>query len=179
MTCNACKWLIALSLVAACVLSAPAAIAQQDVLVVNGNRRPVPTTNRIDSQGNPSPLAVLEETQPYEDSCQIFMQGSSGGACYFRTIPAGKRLVVEEFDGYGLLSTGIKPVLIRFDASTNHAFPTTFMGTLNAEDYYATHQQTRLYVSSGTNASCYVSLSGTSSSGDFNCALSGFLVDVP
>ena len=178
-------------LLAACALFAPAAIAQaspaspQNVLVVNGNRRPVPITNQIDSQGNAAPLAVLEATQPYEDTCTISIVGRSGGSCTFQSIPSGKRLVIEEFDGQatlGLDAMGdlVTPILIRLDTpSKPHFFPATPMGTSARTAYFATHQQTRIYIGSTMAPQCMLGLSGQVNVGTFVCDVSGFLVDVP
>ena len=154
------KWMIALSLFAACMLVAVPAIAQgrppapapptQNVVVVNGTRQPVPTAaqgttavagtvnvgntpnvnvtntptvslasgasvnvvNPLDGQNNPTPLAVLEATQSYEDQCGIDFAGNSYGSCSFTAIPQGKQLIVQEFDAFGQVEAGNRPTSI-------------------------------------------------------------------
>ena len=142
----------------------------------------VTVTNPLDGQNNPVPLAALDATQPYEDSCTIPLSGTHGGDCNFQAIPAGKRLVIQEFDAFGFIDTGVKPVTIIFLSVMNHAFPATFMGGSPGYDYFATHQETRLYVApGGYGLFCAVSLSGqtTGQYSEYSCALSGYLVDVP
>jgi hypothetical protein len=142
----------------------------------------VNVTNPLDGQSNPTPLAVLEATQPYEDGCSMVFNGGSGATCNFQTIPSGKRLVIQEFDAFGHLEGGLKPVFIVLQTTTEgtqHVFTATFMGDRVGTDYFATHQETRLYVPSNTTPVCGVELSADSSLGRYFCQLSGFLVDVP
>jgi hypothetical protein len=139
----------------------------------------VNVTNPLDGQSKPTPLAVLDAIQPYEDSCSVLFGGISFGTCNFRAIPSGKRLVIQEFDANGGLETGLKPIaLILSTPAVDHAFTATFMGSAPVYDLFATHQETRLYVPPSQTPTCFVSLSGNSSL-HYNCALSGFLVDVP
>jgi hypothetical protein len=139
----------------------------------------VNVTNPLDGQSNPTPLAVLDAIQPYEDFCRMDFRGFSDSSCSLQTIPSGKRLVIQEFDAYGNLEGGLKPVSIRLlPGNIFHYFTATFMGTRGGADYFATHQETRLYVASNTTPSCAVALSSTSNE-IYYCELSGFLVDVP
>jgi hypothetical protein len=89
----------------------------------------VTVSNPLDSQNNPSPLAALEATQPYEDFCSLFFSGAAG-SCNFQTIPASKRLVIQEFDTSGTLETGLKPLSITVQTTGFlHFFPATPMGS--------------------------------------------------
>jgi hypothetical protein len=140
----------------------------------------VNVTNPLDGQSNPTPLAVLDAIQPYDDFCRIDFSGGSGSACNLQTIPSGKRLVIQEFDAYGELEGGLKPISIKLlPGQLYHFFTATFMGSSGGADYFATHQETRLYVPSNTTPGCGVTLSSTSSFSRYYCQLSGFLVDVP
>jgi len=139
----------------------------------------VSVTNPLDGQNNPSPLATLEAVQPYEDSCIIVF--SSGNTCNFQAVPAGKRLVIQAFDAQGKLETGLKPVsifVLQQNDGISHFFTATFMGTTINLDWFATHQETRLYVGSNGTLSCTVEIFA-SSNGAYTCVLSGFLVDTP
>ncbi len=139
----------------------------------------VNVTNPLDGQSNPTPLAVLDAIQPYEDNCIIFFSGVAEGNCYFHAIPSGKRLVIQEFDAKGGIETGLKPIALNFfTPAVGHAFTATFMASSSGFDYFATHQETRLYVAPSQTPKCFVSLTGNSGQA-YNCALSGFLVDVP
>jgi hypothetical protein len=135
-------------------------------------------TNPLDGQSNRIPLATAEGAQPYEDTCGFLFGGQGSGSCSFQAIPSGKRLVIQEFDALGILETGLKPILIEVVLAKGHSFAATLMGNPGGFDYFATHQETRLYLSSGT-PSCFVAASGVSSTGEYACAFSGYLVDVP
>ena len=140
----------------------------------------VNVTNPPNGQNNPTPVAVLEATQPYEDSCQFQFSGQNEGQCSFRGVPAGKRLVIQEFDALGAIEQGLKPLAIWLEPAGGqvpHYFPATFMGS-SADDFFITHQETRLYVGSNQTLICQVALSGNSR-GIYECQFSGFLVDVP
>lgn len=141
-------------------------------------------TNALDPQGNPIPLAVSEAFQPYEDTCTISFSGNGAGFCLFHTPPPGKRLVVQQFDAasgfvpFGLES-GCKPLVIGLNVThsgTPHFFPATFMGTQTEtnRDFYATHQETRLYGTAGDAPQCTVNLTCFSQA-SYSCQLSGFL----
>src|ERR1044071_9798508 len=52
-------------------------------------------SNPPNNQNNPTPLAVLEAIQPYEDSCGFDYNGGNDGTCTMHAVPAGKRLVIE------------------------------------------------------------------------------------
>ena len=140
----------------------------------------VNVSSPLDGEGNPTPLAVLDAVQPYEDSCFIFFAGSNSGNCSFQAIPSGKRLVTQEFDAAGTLETGLKPVFIGFETNSTapHFFPATFMASANGYDNFATHQETRLYAPPSAAPFCFVGVT-SNSNGNYGCEFSGFLVDVP
>ncbi len=140
----------------------------------------VNVTNPLDGQSKPTPLAVLDAIQPYEDSCIISFSGIADGLCDFHAIPSGKRLVIQEFDAYGGIETGLKPLkILVLTPAVYHNFTATFMGNDGGfHDFFATHQETHLYVAPSQTPVCLVSLNGNSGE-SYNCALSGFLVDVP
>jgi hypothetical protein len=190
-----------LFLVAACVVLAVPVNGQavQQTLVVNGTGHPVPTAaqgttevtgtvnigntpsvtvrNPIDGQNNPMPIAVLEAIQPYEDSCQIIFADNNLANCFFKRIPDKKLLVVQEFDARGLTGLNVQPIFVSVFTTSNmfHYFPATAMGA----EAFATHQETRLYVRSSQNFGCFVGLSVSSRGSDYDCQISGFLVDTP
>jgi hypothetical protein len=137
----------------------------------------VNVSNPLDAQNNPIPLATLDAIQPYEDQCPIAFLGNSRGSCLFQPVPAGKRLVIQEFDALGTVEFGLKPteVFVIPNSGISHYFPATPMSDAH---YFATHQETRLYVGPGQTPSCGVFLSDTSF-GNYYCQFSGFLVDAP
>lgn len=139
----------------------------------------VNVVNPPDGQNNPTPLGVLEATQPYGDYCSIGFGGGTYATCNFRAIPQGKQLVLQEFDASGNVEPGNRPVYVLLDGSlsTQNAFPYTFLLNDGTFDWLATHQETRLYFPPGTTPQCAVRLP-QSSSGAYLCDFSGFLVDV-
>ncbi len=139
----------------------------------------VAVTSPPDGQGNPTPIAVLDAFQPYEDACTISFNGLQSGTCQFHTIPAGKQLVVQEFDAFGQIETGLKPYFVLLTArSVYHYFPATFMNSAYGIDTFVTNAETRLYAPPNYAPYCTVILTADSSQ-YYNCQLSGFLVDVP
>jgi hypothetical protein len=145
-------------------------------------------TNPPNSQNNATPLAVLEATQPYEDACNTVFSGSAGGSCSFHTVPAGKRLVIQEVDFSLQVDLGLRPLVIEVIDATGvgairHQFTATFMGTdtldIPNSDHFSMHQETRLYAGQNVTPSCDVGVSNTANAAHFTCELSGFLVDVP
>jgi len=163
MTRSKWNWMVVLFLFAVCTLVTVPAIAQQHVQVINGDGAPVPT---------------LEATQPYEDSCIIYFEGDSG-SCNFKTVPPHKRLVVQEFDNYLNVEPGLQPDYVALATLISHAFTATLMSYNSYAYTYATHQETRLYVSGGTTPICGIELTQSSYLGVDQCDISGFLVDVP
>jgi hypothetical protein len=140
----------------------------------------VNVVNPLDGQDNPTPLAVLEATQPYEDTCSFYFSGNYFGSCNFTAIPQGKQLIVQEFDAYGEVDAGNRPAYITLSGTVGgvyHYFPDTFMVSASGFDWLATHQETRLYVASGSTPNCTVGLP-QNSNGVYTCNFSGFLVDV-
>jgi hypothetical protein len=102
----------------------------------------VAVTSPLDGAGNPTPLAVLDAVQPYEDACEMNFSGTDSANCTFQTIPSGKRLVIQEVDAVGTLETGLKPEFIGLIPSDlGHWFTATFMGSSDGFDYFATHQE--------------------------------------
>jgi hypothetical protein len=140
----------------------------------------VGVTNLLDAQNNPNPLAVLEAIQPYEDGCAISISSTNAGSCNFSQIPAGKRLIIEEFDANSFMDPGIKPIQLSLGNSgfLVHYFPAMFMGNNGGADYFTTHQTTRLYAPAGYQPACYLTLSSSAQSASSFCRFSGFLVDV-
>jgi len=238
------KWMLAVSLPAACALSVLPATAQtrqapampaQQVLVVNGSGQPVPTaaqgttnvagtvnvgntpsvtvantptvsvsntpnvnvantptvnlasgagvtvTNPLNGQ-DPVPLATLEAAQPYYDACTFNFLGGSEGTCHFHTLPAGKRLVVQLFDGLGWLDSGLRPLAVQLlypvGEGIEHDFPATLMGN-NGSDFFAVHQATHIYLEQSSQAPLCAVMVSNNSNGFWKCIISGFLVDVP
>jgi hypothetical protein len=136
----------------------------------------VGVTNPLDGQSNPTPLAITEGGQFYEDSCSTVFGGQNFGNCSFHSIPAGKRLVIQEFDADILVETGLKPANLTLTGmGGSHYFPATLMGNFNG-DQYATHQATHLYTNVAATPLCSVTLSGFSN-GSCTCNISGFLLD--
>ena len=151
-----------------------------------GSRTRVNVSNPPDSQNNPTPLTTLDASQPYEDNCVIDIGGQVIGSCSFQPIPSRKRLVIQEVDGNLLGSPpGFKLLKMQLVGTGNgngfHFFIPTFLGTevVIPADWFAMHQETRLYASANATLQCNVTLTLAPQSASAVCAFSGFLVDVP
>ncbi len=166
MTRSKWNWMIALFLFAACTLIAIPAVAQQQVDVVNGKGHPVP---------------VLDATQPYEETCNLSFNGGYVAGCFFKQIPPRKRLIIQEFDSALYVEQGLQPNYITLiTGNVEHFFTSTFMGgsAETGDSFFATHQETRLYVAPGGQPICEYLVSENSNGGAY-CQISGYLVDVP
>lgn len=139
----------------------------------------VGVTSPLDGQGNATPIAVLDAFQIYEDRCAIIFSGAGFGDCQFQTIPSDKQLVIQEFDAISNIDVGVRPQDVAlYTGALPHVFPATFMTTAFGTDIWVTNAETRVYVAPGATPACSVPLSADTT-GNYFCALSGFLVDAP
>lgn len=154
----------------------------------------VNVTNPLDINGNPIPLVNRDVNDPalhaYQESCSADFNGSNFAGCFFQAIPAGKRLVIQEFDAQVTVDLGVKPIYLRLvtDLSVlptrrdRHYLTPTFLASSDL-DYFATHQETRMYAEtlSGdtTGPDCQAALTGNSIGGLLNCSISGYFVSIP
>ena len=141
-------------------------------------------TTPLDNQLNPVPLAVSEAYHSFSDTCEFQFPFSDGGSRVFKAPPPGTRIVIQQFDagppigGSFGLESGCKPLVVGLKTEGDfHVFPATFMGThpQTNKDFYATHQETRLYGTPGQAPTCGVQLSSPSQA-IYVCHISGFLV---
>jgi hypothetical protein len=113
---------------------------------------------------------------PYAADCNITFSGADHGSCNFTAVPAGKRLVVLEFDALGKVEEDNHPYHLFLNntlAGSNYfvyQFETTFMNF----DYLATHQETNLFVDQNMTPQCSVMLPSVSQ-GTYYCDISGVL----
>jgi hypothetical protein len=140
----------------------------------------VNVTSPLDGQSNPRPLATLEAVQVYGITCGIGFSGSNLGFCEFTAVPQGKQLIVQEFDANGQVETGNRPLSLQLlnTITSGNYFPYTFLVNADGLDFLATHQETRVYLEAGSIPACSVQLAQFSI-GNYDCDISGFLVDVP
>jgi hypothetical protein len=141
----------------------------------------VNVTSPLDGSGNPSPIAVLDAFQPYEDYCEIRLNGAQMGTCNFDPVPSGKRLLIQEVDFFEELDPGLAPAItsVVTNPTTAHYFNMVLQGLGSGVNFFAAHQETRLYVGAGGQAQCYIEATGVAEEGFIACIYSGFLVDVP
>lgn len=133
-------------------------------------------SNPLDSQSNASPLVTLEAAQPYEDWCTTTTSTPPISSCSWRTIPTGKRLVIQEIDTYVSLSSGSNLNALYYINSgfaVHYLVPT--LVTNSGYFVYQSHQETRIYAGPGSTPTCNVGFTGTTEL--VSCSLSGFLVD--
>ena len=141
----------------------------------------VNVTNPIDSGNSAVPLIVVDGGQPYQDGCVFEFNGNGAGYCNFQTVPANKRLVIQEVDLAGIVEAGQQTFKITintgFGYGSSHFLTATLMSDDGIHRTFATHQETHLYVGSNIQPSCDVQLTRTSNTGNWACTLSGYMAD--
>jgi len=103
------------------------------------------------------------------------------------TVPTGKRLVIEHVSVSCSLPTGQKMVEADLEVvlSNQTTYPNNLRVSAQGSDASGTHdlsiasEQVRLYADPGTPVRCFVDRDSFSGSGDVQCSISGYLVDVP
>jgi hypothetical protein len=158
------------------VANTPSVSVANSSLQVSGN---VAVGNALDSSNSPVALLVNQQGQPYQDVCTA--QGI-GGACTFRMVPNGMRLVIQEFD-YGDSGMALQDTLISLFVTTDlggtsvvHTFPPAQrLNGFGTSRISEVHQATRLYADPGSSPSCGWAEFG-STVVTFQCAISGYLV---
>ena len=125
------------------------------------------------------PLAVKPQGQPYQDGCTF--PSTVVNSCNFASVPAGMRLVIQEFDfneqspsGTALSNELLETTLNGADIFHQFAFTNEGQDS-SGTTFYATHQATTLYADPGTTPTCQSSGSFTSGSLG-NCNISGYLI---
>ena len=97
------------------------------------------------------------------------------------TVPAGKRLVIEQVTALCILNQGDRPhiITLKIDAF-DHYLLSSFTGTTGF-DFYVVSQNVKFHAPSGANVYLRVNRTGTGSGGSNSCSgnLSGYLVDQP
>lgn len=146
------------------------------------------------TSSNPVPVSNINEPalEAYQDFCRADL--SVGTGCNFQTIPAGKRLVIQDADISLAAAPGGRPYYVALFTplalngsvvTVGHHLTATFMGSQpNVADWFETHQTVRLYVDPNQTPSCSVRITATKTLGDGTdafvfCNISGYLVNVP
>jgi hypothetical protein len=172
-------------------------------LNVNVVNTPLPVTGSVNATVNfpssigisgnsaTSPLFVTDvdnpAKQPFTSSC--FTELTAGdNACIFKSVPAGKELVIEMFSASIEMVTGRRPVNALLEGTANGVlyglfYPLSLNGTTPAPtppaDFWAVAQPlTRAYADQTTATSCHIFVFG----GDginATCGISGYLVKLP
>lgn len=106
---------------------------------------------------------------------------SSTGTIY--TVPAGKRLVIENVSCMATVATGlhVSGSIGTRVGGTSSSCQTTFQLVGTGENYrrYSFNHPVRLYADPGTNVTFTTIRSGTSSQGGYTVGFSGYLVNYP
>ncbi len=138
----------------------------------------VTVANALDSGNNPIPLAVQPQGQPYVGACGMPSQGTI--CSVLPTIPAGMRLVIQEFDFRGNSPSGTTIFSVALATPANnsdffHEFIVNNQGQTGFGDtVYVTHQQTTLFADSTGPLRC--SIGATAPPDAAVCNISGYLV---
>ena len=127
-------------------------------------------------------VPVLDATQPYEDTCTMYLNGGLA-TCRFKSTPPHKRLIIQEFDTFVLVPSGSQPTWINVSTTGTgtgyHYFPLTWMANDGFSTFYSSHQETHLYVGAGKQPTCNFADDPPTTGGFAQCQFSGFLVNVP
>jgi hypothetical protein len=144
---------------------------------VNVTNSALAVSNALDSSNNPVPVVVIQQGQPYQDSC------STGGTntCAFLPLPSGMRLVIQEFDSRTTLALPgvVEDVLVRTQVNgtfQNHGFFAAGSQTSTA-GFYTVHHPTTMYADAGSAPRCFIDSDVTITPAF--CAISGYLVPAP
>ncbi|HEV2617490.1 MAG TPA: hypothetical protein VGU63_12870 [Candidatus Acidoferrales bacterium] len=144
---------------------------------------------------NPVPVSNVNEPalEAYQDFCKADLSSGTGD-CAFQTIPAGKRLVIQDADISLAAATGARPYYVALftplvvngsAVAVGHHLTAMFMGSQPFfGDWFETHQVVHLYVDPGQTPSCLVSITSTQTLGGGTapfvfCNISGYMVNVP
>jgi hypothetical protein len=143
---------------------------------------------------NPVPVSNVNEPalEAYQDFCRADLSTSS--SCNFKTVPADKRLVIQDADISLAAAPGVRPYFVALFTplalngsfvAVGHHLTATFMGSQsNLADWFETHQVVHLYVDPAQTPSCAVGITAPQKLGDGTdafvfCNISGYLVNIP
>lgn len=146
------------------------------------------------TSSNPVPVSNVNEPalEAYQDFCRADL--SVGTGCNFQTVPAGKRLVIQDADISLAAAPGVKPYYVTLFTplalngsvvTVGHHLTATFMGSQsNYADWFESHQVVHLYVDPAQTPSCSVRITSPQTLGDGSgafvfCNISGYFVNVP
>lgn len=146
------------------------------------------------TSANPVPVSNINEPalEAYQDFCRVDLSITNG--CDFQTVPAGKRLVIQDADISLAVASGVRPYYVALTTplalngsvvTVGHHLTATFMATQpNFGDWFETHQVVHLYVDPAQTPSCSVRVTAPQKLGDGTdafvfCNISGYLVDTP
>jgi hypothetical protein len=141
----------------------------------------VPIGNALDSGGNPVPLLVSSAVEPYESSCKLGNPFFGEAFCQFDAIPAGKRLVIREFDISTQSQSGSLTdveLLVPWKSQlVNHYFPALTNGTDGSGALHeALHQETTIYADTSRTDGPRCFTAETTGTYTGACAISGYLI---
>jgi|SRR5579872_2521761 len=158
------------------------AVVSALVTVANTSANPVPVSN-----------VNAPALEAYQDFCRANLSTGTGD-CNFQTVPAGKRLVIQDADISLAAAPGVRPYYVALFTplalngsvlAVGHHLTAKFMGSQsNFADWFETHQVVHLYVDPAQTPSCLVSITAAKTLGDGTdafvfCNISGYLVNVP
>ena len=146
------------------------------------------------TSANPVPVSNVNEPalEAYQDFCRVDLSITNG--CDFQTVPAGKRLVIQDADISLAVASGVRPYYVALTTplalngsvvTVGHHLTATFMATQpNFGDWFETHQVVHLYVDPAQIPSCSVRVTAPQKLGDGTdafvfCNISGYMVNVP
>jgi hypothetical protein len=146
------------------------------------------------TSSNPVPVSNVNEPalEAYQDFCRADLSTSS--SCNFKTVPADKRLVIQDADISLAAAPGVRPYFVALFTplalngsfvAVGHHLTATFMGSQsNLADWFETHQVVHLYVDPAQTPSCAVGITAPQKLGDGTdafvfCNISGYLVNIP
>jgi len=155
------------------------------VIVGNTNAAPLPIIGSGNIAAAPVIIRNNDEParQPFQAGCNASASSAGFIGCTLTTVPAGKTLVVETFDGFFTFAQGGVPYQLELSTVAggrlvNHENVYTFLNTQGGFSNYAFHQLTRVYADAGSPVAGQVYVSVVTDT-YVQLNISGYLVNVP
>jgi len=156
------------------------------VTVGNTNAAPLPVVGSGNLAAAPVIIRNNDEParRPFQAGCNASASSAGFIGCTLTTVPAGKTLVIELFDGFFNFPQAGVPYELELATSVggggpmNHEYVYTFLNTQSGESHYSFHQLTRVYADAGTTVAGQIYISGVTGT-YVQLNISGYLVNVP
>ncbi len=138
----------------------------------------------VNTPANPVPVTEVVPAQPFQSSCNSAQPGSDFNGCTISS-PAGKRLVIQNVSVRTYVDLGVRvsagDVQVTYNGVVvGQYLPVPYAGPLDGNDINETVHELHLYGDSGMDSfRCSARYNATSTYNLIDCAVVGYLVDLP